>query len=157
MVYKFSSKQVWLVLATPPATSSTTVSNGCFCQQAAWICQPSFHHSPRLLRRSSHWLMCGNLRINLHFLLLPFRFPPPPEKHRKRREEGISCGMVTSFYSFIYCLHFLCPPRSFERYKWGECEKMAGRKRRERENFKRQEWPLGRNGLWPTFESQPTS
>lgn len=34
--------------------------------------------SPRRSRSSSHWLMWGNCSICRHFLLLPFRFPPPP-------------------------------------------------------------------------------
>lgn len=43
-------------------------------------------HSPMVRRRSSHWLMCGNLRISFHFLLLPLRFPPPPAEMGRKKQ-----------------------------------------------------------------------
>lgn len=52
--------------------------------------------SPRLFRSSSHWLMCGNRRISLHFLLLPFRLPPPPAAGGEG-EEGVRLSGQASF------------------------------------------------------------
>lgn len=48
--------------------------------------------SPRPFRSSSHWLTCGNRRISLHFLLLPFRLPPPPAARGEGEEEVTPAG-----------------------------------------------------------------
>lgn len=45
---------------------------------------------------SVHWLIWGKRRISFHFLLLPFRFPPPPAAKAKTQKEV----MMTEFYSY---------------------------------------------------------
>lgn len=58
-------------------------------------------YSLMVRRSSSVWLMCGNLSISRHFLLLPLRLPPPPSrKNNKADQIGRSCQQ-----SYLLCYH----------------------------------------------------
>lgn len=77
---RLCGKQVLPVLATQ---SPHAPARGSSRWPAPGSSQAGARRLPRPFRRSSHWLMCGNLRISFHFLLLPFRFPPPPARDRE--------------------------------------------------------------------------